>query len=552
MDLPASERPELQLLHARHDSTAHPVVIAQQMFFLANILQHADSRTLARLGHLSDEPPRAVMARLAKAAIELVTSNDQMLGTAEGLECLALESIYQADGGNLRLSWLARRRLIGLSQAIGIHRRTYRALVIKSLQANCVLDPRIVWYRILCLDRFLSLMLGLPAASLDTSMVSEPALSQDTPMGQLERRHCVAAGRILDRNDRGPSADDFAHTQSIDTELQRAASLMPSRWWLAPDLRAVTDEKQLFWESLRLVNQIYHFYLLHQLHLPYMLLSSTSSADQRQYDYSRNTCTSASRDILNRCLLFHSHGGVPFSTCIIDFLALMASLTLLLTHLSCRRNSSTGAILAHQRLSDRALMEQALENMERVGPGNGDEPSSKGARMLRQLLAINTDPAAVNTGPGDPAGDGFIESNVADPLRFFVPYFGVVSVSRDGMVTTEPNHAGQDPSPPTPNGAQRWAVAAMPAGGQGPRQHDESARQSLGIHVLGADDAVPVRPMGDPGLSEARYPLPTAGADQWALQGVDFAFFDSLMRETAPSTDGNGDGLWPWSIPPGI
>lgn len=553
MEVPESERPDLELLHARHTPDSHPVVIAQQMLFLANISQHADSRMLAKFKHLSEEP-RALMARLANAAIDVVNSNDQMLGTAEGMECLVLESLYQANAGNLRLSWLASRRLIGLCQVIGIHRRPHRALVIKSLRANCVLDPRFVWYRVLYVDRFLSLMLGLPAASLDTSMVSEPALGQDTLMGQLERRHCVAAGRILDRNDRDPSADDFALTQSIDMELQRAAGLMPSRWWLEPDLKAVIDDKQLFRESLRLVNQIYHFYLLHQLHQPYMLLHTSSTVDQRQYDYSCNTCMSASRDILSRCLMFQTHGGIPHSTGTVKLLALMASLTLLLTHLNYRRNSSPGGVLAHQRLSDRALMEQALENMERGASGDSIEASSKGSKMLRQLLAINTDPAAAGGGnSAEESSDGGSEN--AETLRMFVPYFGVVIVSRDGVVTMAPERAAHGPPPPLRDVEQRAAgfASMLATGKEALPQSDMLVDQDGGLQTI--QHRLRTQVMGtEPGLkptSEAQYPLPTAGADQWALQGVDFAFFDSLMRETPAPAEVGGSGLWSWSIPPG-
>ncbi|KAK6068031.1 C6 zinc finger domain-containing protein [Seiridium cupressi] len=222
-------------------------------------------------------------------------------GYRRGLECLMLESIYQANNGNIRLAWLTHRRIAGVVQSIGLHRRHYRSLLVKSLVSNFILalDPRFVWYRNLYTDPFLSLVLGLPTVSIDSSMVSKLAFGQDIPMGKLARHHCLAAGHILERNEQDPSADDFACTQSMDMELQKATSLTPSR--------------------------------------------------------------------------------------------------------------SVSGILEYQRLTDRATIEQALENMEKGLPVGGNEPSNKGAKMLQLLLAIGSNPA-ISSGDS-PANDNDTEAD---------------------------------------------------------------------------------------------------------------------------------------------
>lgn len=553
-ELPESERDDLRILHARHTIKTHPVIIARQMLFLANILHQASARTLAELEEFPEEP-RVVMDRLARTATSLLNVNDDIMGTAEGLECLMLESIYQANRGNIRLAWLAHRRIVGLAQIIGLHRRHYRSLVVKSLASDCVLDPRFVWYRILYVDRFLGLMLGLPPASYDSSMVSEPAFDLDSPMGKLARHHCVAAGRILERNDRDPSASDFTSTQSIDMELQKATGLLPSRWWLAPDLNAATTEKQLFLDTQRLINQTYHFYLLHQLHLPYMFHNSSSSINHGQYDYSRNTCVTASRDILNRCLIFQHHKNFPTGGHTIDLLALMASLTLLLSHLGAR---STGGILEHQRLTDRAMIEQSLENVETKTSVSDNETNNKGARMLHQLLAISANPGK-SLGSGR-ASDNETEPNAHSPLRLFVPYFGVVIVSRDGKITKETigwGHAAHNPAQAHGNGQSDTGefLAVLRSSGAGQQQgvqesHDnvilptQQIPGSQGV-VDGSELGSRPTPLVDGSFpSRPWFPLPTAGTDQWELQGVDFAFFDNLMREGEMSMEERGGSLW--------
>ncbi len=310
-----------QQMRIRYTCKAHPVLIARQMLMISATVQYTNPESRLGFEQLA-EPPRVVMKRLADTAIRLVSSNDGMMGTIEGLECLILDGVYQSNSGNLRRSWLTWRRAIGVAQLMCLHRTTRPP--IRSLTPNYTCDPRFIWYRLVYVDRFLSLMLGLPQASTDISMATESALKGDTVMGQFERRLCAAAGRVLERNERDPSSDDFAYTQQIDADLQAAASTMPSKWWLAPNLAAVTEDEKLFWEMAKLFSQVYHYNLLNQLHLPYMLCSS-DGPDQRRFDYSRVTCVNASREVLGRYIMFRSYNHAAFCCRVIDFFALSAS-----------------------------------------------------------------------------------------------------------------------------------------------------------------------------------------------------------------------------------
>jgi hypothetical protein len=87
----------------------HPVLIARYMLTVATFLQHIPPKLL--ITGLS-ESPRAMMERLSGIAISLVTTNDELLGSIEGLECIILESVFQANGGNLRRSWVCTNLLI--------------------------------------------------------------------------------------------------------------------------------------------------------------------------------------------------------------------------------------------------------------------------------------------------------------------------------------------------------------------------------------------------------------------------------------------------------
>ncbi|KAI0603275.1 hypothetical protein F4775DRAFT_532855 [Biscogniauxia sp. FL1348] len=430
----------------------HPVLLARSMFLMATLLQYLDPESHEQIKYMS-EPPRVIMKRLADTAARLVTTNDNMLGTVEGLECVMMEGIYQANCGNLRRAWIAFRRAMVVGQLMGIHRATSHPKVI---DPNTKFNAQFFWYRIVSTDRFLCFMLGLPQGSLDRSMATQAALGADTSMGRLERMHCVIASRILERNEADPGSYDFSTTQKIDMELQDAAKIMPSSWWLAPNLAAVVGhDESVFWEMLRLVNQLYHYNLFNQLHLPFML---RFNSDERLYGYSQIACANASREVLCRFITFRSFNRVAFCCRAVDSFALMASLTLLLAHLDSRRprpsddgahasNSNSGSLnfLAHQYLGDRAIIEQVLKTMEELAHMNNDAICANSASLLRRLLIIEAEAAngkvySIQREQGSDTQQQQQQKpkqSEVNVLRIGIPYFGTIRLTRQDTATTE-------------------------------------------------------------------------------------------------------------------
>lgn len=84
------------------------------------------------------------------------------------------------------------------------------------------------------------------------------------------------------------------------------------------------------------------------------------------------TCVNASREVLLRFIMFRGNNKNNFCCRTVDFFALMAAITLLLAHLDSHRFSQTSNLLAHQYLSDRAMIEQAQVNMDQISRVNGD------------------------------------------------------------------------------------------------------------------------------------------------------------------------------------
>lgn len=108
-----------------------------------------------------------------------------------------------------------------------------------------------IWQRTNFSERYLSLLLGLPAASDDDSFASPEQTANDSPVARFMKLHTVITGRIIKRNLTISNANSniigdaaFGMTQAIDCELEFAAKSMGAAWWqpveLPPDMSTVS------------------------------------------------------------------------------------------------------------------------------------------------------------------------------------------------------------------------------------------------------------------------------------------------------------------------
>ncbi|CAJ2504797.1 Uu.00g121910.m01.CDS01 [Anthostomella pinea] len=549
----------------RPGQNAHPVLIAKHMLQLVHILQQQFHPTLDEDLRGLSEPPQELLERLADTAISLVTTQDRLLGSIEGLECVMLESMYHANGGSLRLSWAAGRRAQHLAQLMGFHLSGDR-LRYQMLDPQSKADPSFMWFRIVHYDRYLSLILGLPQGSSDRSMALLRV--QVTLCARLERVHCIIAARLLERNQSGATSHDFVLTRELDTELQKAARSLPSKWWLTPNLgNNANDDEALFWDLKQLITQMSHYNILNQLHLPYMLRSS----DQHNHEHSRIACVNASREILSRFVVLRSFHRIAFNCRTSDFVALMASMTLLLAHLDSRRPSSqTGNLLAHKYLSDRAMMEQVQESMQEVSNLGDDVFSAESDDLLRRLLAIDAEAADGHTGPAEAVtaqAHGVeaapnSENEGRGVVCVNVPYFGIIKIAREGTISREmprPSHAPPEALlfapkqlPATTATTDLVIKEATDGDGSAHCQQPPSASPAAPLGpaeaysqhgLLPSISADTMQPLAQNAFFDPLLPGMTAGADDWTFQGVDMAFFDTLMGSAGGDGHLNTDGM---------
>jgi Fungal specific transcription factor domain len=526
-------------------SSSHPVLLARTLLYLAIGIQqlHPSNFDVKQL-NLGKSPWEA-MSQYLDAASDFITGNDRYLDSLEALECFMLEGYYHMNTGNLRRAWLLFRRAIGLGQLMGLHRGSTGAVKVLGPQNKA--NASFMWYRVVYADRFIALLLGLPASNAQNSIfASEELLKTETPIGRLERVHCVIAGRIIERNE-NMTDDGFATTQNIDSCLQRAAKSMPAKWWLLSNVGedAVVEKME---DLLRIIVQIMHFNLLVMLHLPYMIRVSS----ERRFDYSKIACINNSRELLTRFIRLRSFSQVTFCSRSIDFSAFTGCLTLLLAHLdSHRSNNGMDDFLAHQRDCDRVMVEEAINLLLLDDRPNNDVLAQQTAAILKRLLAIEADAS------GDGNGSGTDAENADRGLRLTIPYFGTVNISRNGIVKSIRDGCSQDLSSSTAvdtatNSPGDLSLASAHSAvflrGQdsfiSPRtttaesenqqtQYQQSDVGQVPWENLSTAPSIDLQTDFFPNIQH--YPVGlNAEVQDWALQGVDRAFFQNLLR---------GDGL---------
>ncbi|KAK7985855.1 hypothetical protein PG988_003477 [Apiospora saccharicola] len=528
----------------RPDAQDHPVLIARYMLQLAHLLQQLhlkfDDPSFDDLKGLS-EPPRGLMERLSEIAVSQLSTQDRLVvGSIEGLECIMLESTFYANDGRLRLSWSSCRRALHLAQLMGLHEAAKQQSRHQFLDPKSVAEPSALWVRIIHRDRSLSLLLGLSPGSTHKTVVNDDLLAQDTPLGRLERFHCDIMLSLLERKEKARSRD-LALAHSLDKELQQAARVLPSKWWLTPSFP--TPEKHdegTFWGIKRLVLQMSHYNILNQIHLPFMLLRRGSS--DPAYEYSKTACVNASREILSRFIVLQHLNSIAFCCRTPDFLALMAAMTLILAHLQNHsRADQTSNPMAHQYLSDRGMIEQTQESMEELSRRSGELLSAESANLLRRLLVIEAEAAdgckerAQGVDVLQPQSE---EGNDGDGVvRVTIPYFGVVQIAREGSISKE---TPEQQSSGTRNSWQAGrlattgiAVATLMADALPPVPLSPSAmRFGQFSDPMSTDPSLPLDTMDYPMQFDDRVPNNlglAAGGEEWAFQGIDMAFFDSLL-----------------------
>ncbi|KAK3991423.1 transcription factor sdnS [Cladorrhinum sp. PSN332] len=506
---------------------SHPTVLSKRLLQLSVCLNDYPAGTGDVPPLQMQTPTREHLLNVLSAVNHLVTTNDDLIATAEGLQTLVLAGYLDANLGNLRKSWLTFRRAISLGILMGIDRPAENTTNLKYADPSIPLGQRptaqALWYRINACDRSMSLMLGLPVGSQSNSFATEAAMARDTQQERLAKLHTVLARRIIEhkaitstqeQQQKSQPGLTYLAASRIDQDLENAARALGKDWWTIPCLDSSLDQPTLLARASHLMLQIHHFHLKNILHLPFMMRaersSSTSTGNSPEETQSKAACCSASREILKRYITFRSKLPAATWPCRqADFSSLVAAITLLLRYLN--RDASEGretveAVKGQEE--DRRLLEIVQERMQHLAVVNRDKLSRESAEIIGQML-----PVLLTPGEQEDGQTGLC-------LHINVPYFGIISVhpvqqrgtgSRagpggimgDSSTQMHIDYSGIDPA----------------LGGHGGFHHPHS--QHPGMHMQYESHA-----QGHEGFGEL--PL-TSPPEDWVFQGIESSYW-SLMN----------------------
>ncbi|EAT82502.1 hypothetical protein HBH56_110970 [Parastagonospora nodorum] len=413
----------------------NPVLIARKLLFLGSLLQGAISAPQVSMS-LRDRF-KMIMSGAIDAAIRLVTTDDALTASVEGVECIMVEAMIHNYIGNLHRAWLAVRRASGVAQTIGLHKgHKSSAYIILDPKTRAEFDPDVLCFRIIEMDRYLSVTLGLAQSSLETRALEPDTLAQCHPIDRMARLQCNIAGRIMkyDHLLRPRKTPEFL--TEMEALLQQAAHEMSPQWWTIPDLLSGHEDTtgNPLQDISRINYQFSHYHLVIRLHLPYMLGAS-------QHAQSKIAAANAARETLSRYMIFRRWSSGHFYCRGVDYLAFIALAVLCLAHIDASSstvqddllNSDVVKILAQSHLSDRGIMERTLDILKGMG---SDTTASKLASIMQHILDVE---AAAVSGVGYNAvakhQDGQTEyygrleqDNVT--LKLNIPYFGTITLLR--------------------------------------------------------------------------------------------------------------------------
>jgi hypothetical protein len=502
----------------------HPVLLARQMLLFA-----AELRCIPRKDFIYglSKHQHDIMDELVESAIRNVTTNDTLLGTLDGLELLIFEGFYHMDCGDARRAWVTTRRAVMAAQLLGLHRPGHHRYRLVDDQTN--LEPKAMWISIICLERVASLLLGLPTST------GGVILAQGGKTSDMVIHLADVAGRILERNQIEVPQHALELTKDIDRDLIGIAEHMPPTFWRPSDFTGLArDSLEAFNEIRRALDHGRYYSLVIQLHLPHMLCPSHGS----QRMYSKIACVNASREVLNRHIGLQSFEPVVSRCRMIDFPALIAGLTLMLAHVISHCAHAKENLFAHQRLSDRAMVERTLESMQFVSELHQETLMVKCTKLLTELLAIEQDAASEQNRRENQALGGTGERDRGrNMLIMRAPFLGGIKLSKEGVAALAASKADQDPNPL--ESTIIGGIGSIHVNGLKSSRPDEGNRT---LSVPGPQAAqLYHNPNNEPNLAqtmpddfimnEDNFVLDNATSlEDWAFLGTDTAFFESLMR----------------------
>ncbi|ETR96849.1 hypothetical protein M419DRAFT_93160 [Trichoderma reesei RUT C-30] len=402
----------LKMMPLESSTPSHPTFIARALMCIVICLQQLPQNIDASQFELPS-PRTEYMQSLTSLIISLVTSDDELVATQEGLECLLLLNIYFVNSGRPRRAWLNNRRAMAIAQLMDLH-RIHDNDDLDEDRSDAESKLADLWPHINHHDRHLSQILGFPCG---VGNAYEPFAPDNLKLMQhLDEKKQDAiylahldriAALLIEREQRASTAGT-AITQTVDHALVNLSTSMPSSWWHPFDRLSGTQEEAMDMLYGRYNIQLWHHQLEMSNHLPFML----DADEDTRSEYSRIACLKAARQLIKVYLPLRTTFGM-FSCCMTNFQAFTAAV-ILIFNMFLRTPAAELEVLSGRRESDWELIADVIAALDAAVERFEDRVALQARDVLTLLQAIEKDPKTLQ----------------GEKFHFTIPYFGIISIAR--------------------------------------------------------------------------------------------------------------------------
>jgi hypothetical protein len=362
-------------------------------------------------------PPKLLMERYMAIIERIVIADIDYVSSQEGVQLMQLQAKTYVNLGQPRKGFLLFRHTISTAQVMGLY----------PTQNSIIKDPpeiakrkAHIWWSLYEVDRFLSLLLGLPYAIMDDPRIIDSDEQYFTPTDMYKRKVSVILGRIIERNQTAPNLS-IGSTLQIDQSLERLRKSMPDEWWDVASAR-LSGAIKLDEAFERLAIQTWHLQAKSFLHLPYFLLS----ASDHSYQYSRHACLEASRELLRTYhILRMEDGDAHYLVKIFDFQAFTSAVIVILGLLGY---GQLGFVQDAIEQADCNLIRMTMDIFERAAEAEDDD------LIIKQCLNVLTVLSSARPRPGTRCSENALDQG--DQV-VVVPYFGTIKLSTGKLFAQE-------------------------------------------------------------------------------------------------------------------
>ena len=373
------------------------------------------SASLQQLSHDYDHnrlslplSPQDLIEQHSFMVSSLVTSNDELVGNADGLECLILQGLNFCNAGKPRRALLSFRRALDVAQLLGLHRGVW--LNNKSTTAESLKRLNDVWWTIFEADRFIPLVLGLPYGIANKDCDLEVRNLEGSNISHEEvyiRKISIINADIIDRN-QASKVPRYEATQEINGKLERLAKEMPQSWWEIPTTAWPTDSPSLARLYTRVMAQFWHYEIEALLHLPFMLRSATESC----FNQDKSICLNAARKMVSHYFLLREQFAPGFVCKLTDFQVFTGAVILVL-HLIGAVSSKGDVEQEWQNVQDWQIVDKMIMFLRDPKASIDNSVATQGLKILQTLAAI-----------------GRADKRYSGSLKLAIPYFGTIAIAR--------------------------------------------------------------------------------------------------------------------------